>query len=279
MEVAPLPALNREFTTYRSRLTSAASAASERSAAAGGRRRCSGVGASPAWAVSLAALALLAMLGKAGAETVAADAAQRRYPLDRSRHQSRRQHRCGDRTCRGRAGRLPRRYLDRPDAGGELERFERRQDLHVSPAARRQVSQRRDHDRRRRGLVAEALARPGDAVALPVRVQCHRHRADRNDRSARSADRRRHARSADGACSSRHLARPDCGQTAIIHRDPSGPTASGSPRSAPARSSSASGSGDSMSISSASTATSRAPSRAPATPAPRASRSTACAST
>ena len=75
------------------------------------------------------------------------------------------------------------------------------------------------------------------------------------------------------------IARPDCGQTAVIHRDSVGPTASGSRRSAPARSSSASGSAANMSISSASTATSRAASRAPATPAPRTSRSTTCAST
>ena len=154
-----------------------------------------------------------------------------------------------------------------------------RQDLHLPSAPGRQIPQRRHHDGRRRRLVVEALARSGDAMALPVGVR----------RPAASHDRERARRPTRRPSSSRSTSRRRCSfrpwRGPIAARPPSSTatssdrTANGSRRSAPGRSSSASGSAASTSIWCASTATSRAPSRATAIPAPRTPRSIACAST
>ena len=87
--------------------------------------------------------------------------------------------------------------VDRADAGGQLDHLRRRQDLYVQAAPWRQVSQRRDDDLGRRRLVVQALARSGDAMALPDRAERQGFREDRSDRSARRQHGGHQARPAD----------------------------------------------------------------------------------
>jgi len=118
------------------------------------------------------------------------------------------------------------------------------------------------------GLVVEAVvSTPCDAISamLCPKLSATRHRANREDRGAGSADFCHHARPPTALFSSDPRAGPIAGRPLSSTGIPSGRTAVDSHRSAPARSSSASGGGDSKWISSASTAMSAQRVRAPVT--------------